>query len=106
MICVLFVEDEKYVADSLAALFRRNGIEAVSLPSAEEALGAPPGDVVVADLELPGLSQVELLRRIKERIGADLEAPRRVASENLDLKVRVKSFQRGLFIEALRRTGG
>jgi len=67
MIRVLVVEGEKDVAESLVALFRQNGIEATSVPSAEEALDAPPGDVVVADLELPGLNGVGLLRRIKDR---------------------------------------
>jgi DNA-binding NtrC family response regulator len=70
VIRVLLVEDEPYVAESLAALLRAHGMEPLPFASAEEALGAPPCDVALVDLRLPGLSGVELLHRLKEREAA------------------------------------
>ena len=70
MIRVLLVEDESCVAESLVALLRAGGMETVRCATAEEALDATPGDVVVADLELPGISGVELLSRLKDRDAA------------------------------------
>ena len=67
MIRVLLVEDEAYVAESLAALFAAHGIDTVTCSTAEEALEAPPVDVVLADLKLPGLSGVDLLEKLKQR---------------------------------------
>jgi DNA-binding NtrC family response regulator len=70
VIRVLLVEDEPYVAESLAALLRAHGMEPLPFASAEAALAAPPADVALVDLRLPGLSGVELLRRLKERAPA------------------------------------
>jgi DNA-binding NtrC family response regulator len=67
MIRVLLVEDERYVADSLVALLRANGIEALPCESAEAALDAPACDVALVDLRLPGISGLELLRSLRER---------------------------------------
>ncbi len=67
MIRVLLVEDERYVAESVVALLRSHGIDALACESAEKALDAPPCDVALVDLRLPGLSGLDLLRRLKER---------------------------------------
>ncbi|MHC4958734.1 MAG: sigma-54-dependent transcriptional regulator [Planctomycetota bacterium] len=67
MIRVLVVEDEPYVAESLVALLESHDMEASACASAEEALESAPPDVVLADLKLPGLSGVDLLKRLKER---------------------------------------
>ena len=67
MIHVLVVEDERYVAESLVALLRHEGMRATAVATAEEALDAPPCDVVLADLKLPGKSGVDLLKDLKER---------------------------------------
>jgi len=67
MIRVLLVEDEACVAESLEAHFRAHGMETVVCATGEEALAAPPCDVVVADLKLPGMSGVDLLQQLKER---------------------------------------
>jgi len=64
---VLLVEDESHVADSLVALLRDAGMETIACATAEEAMRAPPCDVVLADLKLPGTSGVDLLERLKER---------------------------------------
>ncbi|MHC4730365.1 MAG: response regulator, partial [Planctomycetota bacterium] len=67
MIRVLLVEDDVYVAESLEAHFRTHGMETVVCATGEDALAAPPCDVVLADLKLPGMSGVDLLERLKER---------------------------------------
>jgi len=67
MIRVLIVEDEAYVAESLVALLSRRGFFATAVGTGEAALEQPPSDVVIADLKLPGMSGVELLRTLKER---------------------------------------
>ncbi len=67
MIRVLLVEDEPYVAESLVALLRANGIDALPCESGEAALDAAPCDVALVDLRLPGMSGLDLLRHLRER---------------------------------------
>jgi len=67
VIRILLVEDERYVAESLVALFRAHAMEAQCCATAEEALDAPPCDVVLADLKLPGMNGMELLECLKAR---------------------------------------
>ena len=67
MIRVLIVEHDQSVADSLVALLEEHDFAAVAVASAEEALEAPVCDVVLAGLKLPGISGVELLRKLKQR---------------------------------------
>ncbi|MCK6461986.1 MAG: sigma-54 dependent transcriptional regulator, partial [Planctomycetes bacterium] len=67
MIRVLLVEDERYVAESLVALLRASGIDALPCESGEAALDAAPCDVALVDLRLPGMSGLDLLRHLRER---------------------------------------
>ena len=67
MIRLLIVEDEAYVAESLTALLESHGFSCEAVATAEDALEAPACDVVLADLKLPGMSGLELLRCLKER---------------------------------------
>ncbi|MHC4816732.1 MAG: response regulator [Planctomycetota bacterium] len=99
MIRVLLVENEARVAESLEAHFRAHGMETVVCATGEEALAAPPCDVVVADLRLPGMSGVDLVEQLKER-------DRLRGAGDLDLRRRVRALERSLFREALRRAGG
>ncbi|HEX5135923.1 MAG TPA: sigma-54 dependent transcriptional regulator [Planctomycetota bacterium] len=66
MIRVLLVEDERYVAESIVALLRAHGIDALPCESAEKALEAERCDVALVDLRLPGMSGLDLLRRLRE----------------------------------------
>ena len=68
---VLLVDDEAYVRDSLATLLERRGFAVRTAASADRALadGAAEGaDAVVADLKMPGLSGLELLRELQARV--------------------------------------
>jgi DNA-binding NtrC family response regulator len=67
MIRVLLVEDERYVAESIEALLRAHGMDPFRCETAEMALDAPPCDVALVDLRLPGISGLDLLHRLKER---------------------------------------
>ena len=67
MSLILLVEDEPYVRESLVAVLEKAGLSTVSCGSAEEALLAAPCAAVLTDLRLPGLSGLDLLRKLKER---------------------------------------
>ncbi|MCL4846743.1 MAG: response regulator transcription factor [Acidobacteria bacterium] len=72
MIRVLIVEDQAMVLGALAALLSiERDIRVVGqAASAEEALrllGREPPDVVLTDIEMPGLSGLELAARVRER---------------------------------------
>ncbi len=82
---ILIVDDDALVADALAGFLRSCGWEVVTVRSAEAALQAmqdsregeaEPGDphnpfaVLIADMRLPGMSGLDLLRRLRdERVG-------------------------------------
>ena len=66
---VLIVDDERTFARAVRAFLVESGYEAEVAPDAEQALAMLETlrpDVVFSDLRLPGLSGVELLRRIRE----------------------------------------
>ncbi len=67
---VLVVDDEVPVCKSMAAALAEPGREVDLALSGEEALAkdlATPYDVIVADLMMPGLSGMDLLKALKER---------------------------------------
>ena len=66
---MLIVEDERDICDCLQQYFSLKGFSVVSAFSGEEALeqlSKDPPDVVLLDILLPGLSGIEVLRRVKE----------------------------------------
>ena len=65
---ILLVDDEKEFVSTLAERLRLRGIHAVEANSGEEALrllDAEPPEVVVLDVKMPGMSGLEVLRRIR-----------------------------------------
>ena len=68
---VLVVEDDANVAEVLARYLRREGFEVTCLDDGavalERALAAPP-DLAVLDIMLPGLSGLELCRRLRAEV--------------------------------------
>jgi DNA-binding NtrC family response regulator len=65
---VLVVEDEAYVRDSLVAILRAKGydaIDAASVPAALALLAKGPVDIVLSDLRMPGADGLELVRRLQ-----------------------------------------
>src|SRR6478672_1482395 len=66
---VLIVDDERTLARAVKAFLAEAGYEAEVASDAEQALGLLQTlrpDVVFADVRLPGMSGIELLRRIRE----------------------------------------
>jgi two-component system, OmpR family, response regulator RegX3 len=66
---VLVVDDEPALRDAVSYSLRSEGYEVTTLANAEAALehvSADPPDVIVLDVMLPGLSGVELCRRIRD----------------------------------------
>jgi DNA-binding NtrC family response regulator len=67
---VLIVDDEAHARNTLAALLQDEGYEVETAPDAFKALGkldeAAP-DLVLTDLQMPGMSGVELLHKVRER---------------------------------------
>ncbi len=66
---MLIVEDEEGICDCLEQFFSGRGFSVVSAFSGEEAverLRASPADVILIDIMLPGISGIEVLKRVKE----------------------------------------
>eukprot|EP01036_Dinobryon_divergens_P056452 gene56452-75382_t len=64
---VLFVEDDEYLRETLAAMLEEDDREVLACANAEEALeafGTREFDVVVSDVSLPGMSGMDLARRL------------------------------------------
>lgn len=66
---ILIVDDERDTCDCLEQYFRARGFAVTSVFSGEEALerlNQDPVDVILLDVVLPGISGLEVLRRVKE----------------------------------------
>lgn len=67
---ILVVDDELSMREFLSILLEREGYAVTAAGSAEEALRtmeSNPFDLVLSDVNMPGLSGIELLTRIKEK---------------------------------------
>ena len=67
---VLLVDDEEEFVETLAERMRNRGMEVATSNSGGEALKlveTEPYDVVVLDLQMPGMDGIEVLERIKQR---------------------------------------
>ncbi len=66
---ILIVEDEDTLRESLCRVFEREGYEVAEVSNAEAALehfDEAAFDLVITDIILPGISGIELIKRIKE----------------------------------------
>ena len=67
---ILIVDDELSMREFLAILLEREGYEAVVASNANEALAQLENsffDLVISDVQMPGLNGIELLGKIKSR---------------------------------------
>jgi CheY-like chemotaxis protein len=71
---LLYVEDNAQIAEVTCMMLEDIGLEIIHASSAEEALaiigefeGPPPFDIVLTDVVMPGLSGVQLARRLNRR---------------------------------------
>ena len=66
---ILIVDDDKLVRWSLIEVLNKNGYEATSTETGEEAINKIEDarfDLVITDLRLPGIGGFEVLNRVKE----------------------------------------
>jgi CheY-like chemotaxis protein len=75
---ILVVEDDPMVADATAMLLSASGFESAEACSGEEAMtligaGLRP-DVIVSDYRLPGMHGFEVIRRVRQAVGAVVPA--------------------------------
>jgi len=66
---ILIIEDEDTLRESLSRVFTREGYQVVSVNSAEPALELfeeGSFDLILTDIILPGITGIELLKRVKE----------------------------------------
>lgn len=69
---ILLADDEETFLTSTAELLRREGYQCETVPDGEAALGlaaAGDFDLLISDLEMPGNSDLQLVRRIAETSG-------------------------------------
>lgn len=68
---LLYVEDNLHVADSTCIMLEDIGLDIIHAVSAEQALKIAdedyPFDIVLTDVVMPGLSGVQLARRLNQR---------------------------------------
>lgn len=67
---VLIVDDEEHFCRSLLKILSARGIEALAVNRGEDALleiVRHPYDVVLLDVKMPGISGIEVLKRMKEQ---------------------------------------
>lgn len=70
---ILVVDDDPTFVHMLTALLEREGHHVVHADDGEEALAAierRPPDLIVLDIEMPGMSGLELLSRLRPRVAA------------------------------------
>src|ERR671912_748593 len=68
---ILIIEDDADISESLKYNFEREGLAAVTAPTGEAGLSAAlnerdPPRLIILDLMLPGMSGIELCRRLRQ----------------------------------------
>jgi putative two-component system response regulator len=72
---ILIVDDDEAIRDVLVHGIQHFGIDCLSVGSGADALdvlASRPIDVVITDINMPGMNGLELIRRIKERYDCDV----------------------------------
>ncbi|HEV2137009.1 MAG TPA: response regulator [Terracidiphilus sp.] len=67
---IFVVDDERVIADTLCAILRGSGYDALAFYDAETTLTAcedQPPDFVVTDVSMPGMSGVDMAMQLKQR---------------------------------------
>ena len=66
---ILLIDDEKIIRETLSTFLVDQGHNVRTAPSGEDGLWAleeQPADLVLSDVKMPGISGVEVLRRVRE----------------------------------------
>jgi DNA-binding NtrC family response regulator len=94
---LLIVEDEETLRESLCRVFEREGYEVAAVGGAEAALNLFTGDsfdLVITDIILPGITGIELIKRIKE---LDTNQPSIVMTAYASLETAVETLRAGAY---------
>lgn len=95
---VLVVDDDDLLRATVRRVLTAEGFNAQAVSSAEEALLAlrsgPVFDVIVTDLQMPGLSGIDLLRLVRQ---SNLDVPIVVLTGNPSLETAIAAVQYGGF---------
>lgn len=94
---IILVDDDQYVLDSTATLLRISGLDVTALDSGEKALaalGAERYDLILTDVNMPVMTGIELLRRIREK---DEEIPVILMTAYAELNIAVSAVKEGAF---------
>ncbi len=85
---ILIIEDDADISESLKYNFEREGLAAVTAPTGEAGLAAAlnerePPQLIILDLMLPGMSGIELCRRLQTRTSHETHADHHADGEGL-----------------------
>src|SRR5690606_7351947 len=94
---ILVVDDEKNIRRTLSMVLQSEGYDVLQAASAEEGLRLLEGrhfDIALLDVNLPGISGLEMLRRLKE---TDAEVEVVMMSGHASLNDAVEATRLGAF---------
>ncbi|HEX9078857.1 MAG TPA: HD domain-containing phosphohydrolase [Desulfuromonadaceae bacterium] len=94
---IFIVDDDRYVLDSIATLLREYGFIVIPFDNGHEAVrrfAAEPVDLVLTDINMPGMTGIELLEKIRF---LDHETPVLLMTAYADLDTAVLAIQKGAF---------
>jgi putative two-component system response regulator len=94
---IFVVDDDRYVLESVTTLLREFGFNVISFDNGQEAIrrfAAEPVDLVLTDINMPGMTGIELLEKIRY---LDRETPVLLMTAYADLDTAVKAIQKGAF---------
>ena len=94
---IFVVDDDHYVLESVTTLLREFGFTVISFDNGQEAIrrfASEPVDLVLTDINMPGMTGIELLEKIRY---LDRETPVLLMTAYADLDTAVKAIQKGAF---------
>lgn len=94
---IFVVDDDRYVLESVSMLLRDSGFTVTAFSSGQDAIRkfvTEPVDLVLTDINMPGMTGIELLEKIRY---LDSETPVLLMTAYADLDTAVKAIQKGAF---------
>jgi putative two-component system response regulator len=94
---IFVVDDDRYVLDSVSILLREYGFTIIPFDNGHEAVrrfASEPVDLVLTDINMPGMTGIELLEKIRF---LDHETPVLLMTAYADLDTAVQAIQKGAF---------
>jgi putative two-component system response regulator len=94
---IFVVDDDRYVLESVSMLLRDAGFAVTAFSNGQDAIRkfvSEPVDLVLTDINMPGMTGIELLEKIRY---LDSETPVLLMTAYADLDTAVKAIQKGAF---------